>query len=521
MNLRKLPAIVGLLATSLTVSADPLWVGTYNGPFNSYDEVHAIGADDSGNVVVSGFSELSQSDAEFVTIKYRANGDTAWLRHFNPGSGLDGATALGVDGSGNAIVTGYLGGPTSEYGAWATVKYSAAGESLWAANWQYGVECRASAIALDTAGNSYITGQAGSQNYFDFAVLKYDPAGNEVWSFIYDGGDNDGANAVTVDRQGHTYATGYSIRSGNYGDLMTWELGPGGESLWASVYDGPAARHDVGTAIAVDHAGDVIVAGFSNDASNRSDYITIKYAPTGETLWTRRYNGPGNQQDYVAGLVLDAAGNAYVTGFSYADASHYNYTTIKYNPDGRERWVARYAGPRGSDQASAIALDAEANVYVTGSSLSASNSWDVVTVKYDSAGNQRWVERWDRPSVYDEGYVIALGPDSSVFVGGRTNSDSGGIDYLTLKYGAAGAVEEGRPTHGALRITPEPTLVRGVLEMPPAANRLPTIAQLLSSSGRKVLDLHPGANDITRLAPGVYFLRNQLDSRPRRVTILK
>ena len=65
--------------------ADPLWVRTYNGPDSTYDEVRAIGTDDSGNVIVSGFSTVSYDDEEFVTIKYRPNGDTVWLRHFNPG----------------------------------------------------------------------------------------------------------------------------------------------------------------------------------------------------------------------------------------------------------------------------------------------------------------------------------------------------------------------------------------------------------------------------------------------------
>jgi len=504
MRIASLFVSIGVLAAGTPAHADPLWSRTYNGPYDSYDEVHAIGTDDSGNVVVSGFSELSGTDAEFVTIKYRPDGDTAWLRHFNPGSGLDGATALAVDHSGGVIVTGYLGGPTSEYGAWQTIKYSAAGESLWATTWQSGVECRPTAIAVDTTGNSYLTGKAGSQNYFDFAGVKLDPSGNQVWSFVYDGGDNDGANAVAVDGQGNTYLTGYTIRGGNYGDLMTWKLGVGGESLWANVYAGPAGRHDVGTSIAVDGTGNVIVAGFSNDASNRSDYLTIKHAPNGDTVWTRRYNGPGDLQDYVAGLALDDAGNAYVTGFSYADEDHYNYATIKYGSDGTERWVARYAGITGRAVAAAIVMDADANVYVTGSSADSSGGWDVVTVKYDSAGNQRWVERYDRPSTYDEAYVIALGPDSSVFVGGRTDIENNGIDYLTLAYGAAGAVAE-TPSTEVRTPNPGPTIVRSALRLPVSPFTIHT--SLFDMTGRQVMSLHPGANDVGRLSPGVYFVR--------------
>jgi len=52
-----------------------------------------------------------------------------------------------------------------------------------------------------------------------------------------------------------------------------------------------------------------------------------------------------------------------------------------------------------------------------------------------------------------------------------------------------------------------PTIVRGVLFLPEATSRKPQAASLLDISGRKVLDLRPGANDVSRLSPGVYFVR--------------
>jgi hypothetical protein len=52
-----------------------------------------------------------------------------------------------------------------------------------------------------------------------------------------------------------------------------------------------------------------------------------------------------------------------------------------------------------------------------------------------------------------------------------------------------------------------PTIVRGVLLLPEATSPRPLAASLLDISGRKVLGLHPGANDLRTLAPGVYFVR--------------
>jgi hypothetical protein len=68
-----------------------------------------------------------------------------------------------------------------------------------------------------------------------------------------------------------------------------------------------------------------------------------------------------------------------------------------------------------------------------------------------------------------------------------------------------GVAEEGVGIPVERRVTP--TIVRGVLPLAPALGRKLQATSLLDISGRKVLDLHPGANDVSRLAPGVYFIR--------------
>ena len=117
-----------------------------------------------------------------------------------------------------------------------------------------------------------------------------------------------------------------------------------------------------------------------------SDYGTIKYNGFGQQQWVARYNGPpGNGPDVATGIALDGAGNVYVTGrssrtnFTYND---YGYATIKYNPAGQEQWVARYDEPQNaSNEAAAIAVDNLANVYVTGTGRSGKDT-DYLTIKY-------------------------------------------------------------------------------------------------------------------------------------------
>ncbi|MFQ6093598.1 MAG: SBBP repeat-containing protein, partial [bacterium] len=74
-----------------------------------------------------------------------------------------------------------------------------------------------------------------------------------------------------------------------------------------------------------------------------------------------RYNGPANSDDEATGLALDASGNIYVTGGSVGLGTGYDYATVKYDSAGLQQWVARYNGP-GEDRATALRVDGSGNV---------------------------------------------------------------------------------------------------------------------------------------------------------------
>jgi YVTN family beta-propeller protein len=82
-----------------------------------------------------------------------------------------------------------------------------------------------------------------------------------------------------------------------------------------------------------------------------------------------------------------------------------------------------------------------------------------------------------------------------------------------------GLAEEGVGVLAERRVTP--TVVRGVLPLVSSSNLKPQATSLLDISGRRVLDLHPGANDVSRLAPGVYFIREAQAQAIRKVVITK
>src|SRR4029077_7750140 len=112
---------------------------------------------------------------------------------------------------------------------------------------------------------------------------------------------------------------------------------------------------------------------------------TIKYNSDGQQQWVARYDGPVNYTDKATAIAVDASGNVYVTGASSsnAGAGGLDYATIKYNSAGQQQWVARYNGPGNYiDQARAIAVDGSGNVYVTGESYGPTYS-EYATIKYN------------------------------------------------------------------------------------------------------------------------------------------
>jgi hypothetical protein len=99
-------------------------------------------------------------------------------------------------------------------------------------------------------------------------------------------------------------------------------------------------------------------------------------------VWTATYAG-ANSINFATAIAVDNSGNVYVTGESGTfDSGNDDYATIKYNAAGQEQWVARYNGSgTGSNEASAVGLDSAGDVYVTGSSFGSGTDVDYATIK--------------------------------------------------------------------------------------------------------------------------------------------
>jgi hypothetical protein len=384
----------------------------------------------------------------FVSIPAFAQSvDTAWVRRYDgPGNSWDFAYAIAVDGSGNVYVTGESRDSSGIYPDYATLKYDPAGNQLWVKRYNGPANSAdlATALAVDGSGNVYVTGRSyGSGTSNDYATIKYDPNGNELWVRRYNGPGNldDWAYALAVDSSGNVYVTGRSYGSGTDRDYATLKYDPAGNQLWVRRYNGPGNLDDWATALAVDGSGNVYVTGESVDSSGIFyDYATLKYDPVGNQLWVRRYDGPGNAWEYASAIAVDGSGNVYVTGASDGSGTYYDYATLKYDPNGTQLWVRRYNGPGNLDDlAYALAVDSPGNVYVTGRSGGSGTSDDYATLKYDLAGNQLWVRSYNGPGNLDDwAYAIAVDGSGNVYVTGWSYGSGTSDDYATLKYDPAG-----------------------------------------------------------------------------------
>src|SRR4030095_9485261 len=240
------------------------------------------------------------------------------------------------------------------------------------------------------------------------------------------GNYNDVGYAMTLDANGNIYVTG-TISALIGTDIGVIKYNSAGTQLWQQTFSG--GNHDAAFAIVVDQAGNVYIAGTSL-GGNGDDYVTAKYNSSGTLQWAQFYEGPGFDADDATSLAVDASGNVYVTGYSSSENLDFDYATIKYNSAGAEQWVRRFDFGNGEDVASSLVLDGSGNIYVTGRS-----NYDYTTIKYNPAGIQQWIQTYDGPANgADHASFIKIDGSNNLYVSGVSTGIGTAYDYTTVKY---------------------------------------------------------------------------------------
>lgn len=341
---------------------------------------------------------------------------------------------------------------------------------------------RGQGIAIDSAGNAYVTGYTYSTNFpttpgafqnkfggslSDIFVAKLAASGSAlVYSTFLGGSGNDLGNSIAVDSAGNTYLTGstssvdfpttssafqrsYGGNSMFYGDVYVAKLNLQGSALAYSTYLG-GYGDDRGNGIVVDDVGSAYVVGttgstnfpttagaFQTACGCIDDAFVSKLSPSGDALVYSTYVGGGGE-DGGYGIAIDGAGNAYVTGctqpFNFPTTPGAFQTTwggerdafvARLNSSGSALTYATLLGGTKWDSGYAIAVDGEGSAYVTGAA--ASPNFPTTPGAFDTTHN-------GGNTSFDgnDAFVAKLNPTGnalvySTFLGGRYTDVGNGI----------------------------------------------------------------------------------------------
>lgn len=311
---------------------------------------------------------------------------------------------------------------------------------------------RATALAIDGNGDVFVSGYKGATTTkADYELRVYDSSGAFLWERSYGAFPNtnyDQSYAMTVDPNGEAILTGRAkmSSSGAPSEIHTVKFHADDvPPVWVSSYSRSATSSDVGLQIATDANHVVYVAASSLDpAVPQTGFLTLKIDGLGTAVWQRYYAAAAAAPPYPAGIDVDDLGAVYVGGsvlgtLSFSDR---DYALLKYDADGTMLWVEKYNGPSGGDDAaSGFALDHGANSHMTGLSESVSGGYDFLTVKYNAAGEYRWEARYDGPaSGPDSAVAVAVDVCGNVYVTGASTGIGTGLDLALLKYDSEGSL---------------------------------------------------------------------------------
>jgi hypothetical protein len=296
-----------------------LWRKTYQGPgnFDSADDyARAIAITTGGVVLVTG-SSSSPTAFDYATLAYDAStGSRLWIKRFDgPASGDDLVSDLSASYDGARVfVTGWSLAATVDY---TTIAYSVAtGARLWVKRFDgpghFDDTAYAVAVAPDDSA-VFVTGTSGTSTA-DFGTVAYAASsGTKLWAKFYDDptNGNDGGSALGTSPDGATlYVTGGTEE----GFATVAYDAATGVRTWVARVDNAGSVADLAIA---PNGSKVALTGGNSPLAGGRDYLTIGYASTGAKLWSRRYDGPGHDQDNALSIAFGpGSSRVFVTGMS-------------------------------------------------------------------------------------------------------------------------------------------------------------------------------------------------------------
>ncbi|HAX49203.1 MAG TPA: SBBP repeat-containing protein [Ignavibacteria bacterium] len=412
------------------------WVARYNPSTGGAESVRDMAIDQSGNVYVTGSSNVPVTFIDILTVKYNSTGTELWsARHTGIGGGNnDYGVNVAVDGSGNVFVLGTsFGGPSLGLDM-LVLKYSAAGTLLWEYRFTGpdGLDDEAYKLILDASSNVYVCGTSmGSVTQKDFAVFKLNSSGATQWSKRYSHTNSEEYPVdIKITQSGDVYVTGYAFVSGNASDFLTVKYNSSGTQQWVFPFN--IGGEETGLSLALDASGNAYIGGYTNAYGTGNDCFVYSVSSAGSFRWMQRYTGPGNADDKVNCIYIDQSGNIFAAGNTTQGASGNDVFAACYNSNGTQLWL-NTLNVGGNEIIYSVAGDLSSNIYLAGKTNAYGNSDDYLTISYNSSGSFRWMTSYNYSGTQNDAAIKVL-PDNSgnVYVTGTSFDDYATIMYTPL-----------------------------------------------------------------------------------------
>ncbi len=390
------------------------------------------------------------------------------------GTQHDKTRGIAVDATGNVLLTGEFTG-TATFGEhtltsvgsmdFFVAKVDPQGKFLWARSGGGAKIDRGYAIAVDPAGNIFVTGHYESPEAtfdqvhvksvgdYDLFVAKYDAQGKLAWIKSGGGPGYDYGHGIAADKLGNVFVTGAVVGEGTFTNEKLGNPGPShvfclamspvGELRWSRVADG--AGSSSGHGIAVDQQGNCYVGGYAGGVSAfggqqinnpaGQDVLVAKFTAKGDLGWL--HAGHGSSNAMIHEITADAKGNVWAAGMfknelkladrSVSNQGQHDMLLTSFDPSGQRLWTKTAGGPA-IDYGLGVATDGNGNSFLTGSfagrvefdgmAHSSSNAAaDIQIVKYDRNGTLQWFQQAGSDRT-DHAYTIVADAQGNLYLSG-------------------------------------------------------------------------------------------------------
>jgi hypothetical protein len=330
----------------------------------------------------------------------------------------------------------------------------------------------------------------------------------DAWSVSINGrrsSDLDKATAVAIDpSNGNVFVAGTRQVESSNTQFVVGKLTSTGEKVWHHIVEGTA---DVGTsagatAVAVDPAGYVFVAGTIGNLNTRSDIVVMKIdgrAPSKNVLWTRVVDVLGSD-DLVSVMTLAPDGGVVVAGSARAASGATNGFLVKFTGDGVDAWpspqIVSGTSSDGLNSINAAGTLPNGDVAVAGSVLNTGSNFDLLVGRFDGrTGAAQWLAALNDPAINgnDLGTALAIAANGDIVAGGQTRGRFSGGDFSVFRFSGTGTllwqttIDSGFfDAVRALAVGPAGDIVAGgTLQLPSGPNSSAFFVVDLDGSGRE------------------------------------